>query len=67
MNGRRKSLEQLRDFVRAVNDELGYLTGKEEIEVTRDWSSASKLNSSSLKQYKNVNSLIVIIVFKNPS
>jgi hypothetical protein len=55
MNTRKKSLEQLRDFVRSINEEMAFLGGKEEVELTRDWSSPSKLNSSTLKKYKIVN------------
>ncbi|CAF0712702.1 unnamed protein product [Brachionus calyciflorus] len=51
-NQRLKSLNQLKDFVKQINDEMFYLDQKEEVEINRDWSSPSKLDSSSLKQYK---------------
>jgi hypothetical protein len=59
MNNRKKSLEQLRDFVKLINEEMRFLEQKEEVEVTRDWSSPSKLNSSQLKKYKTVSAFLM--------
>ncbi len=52
-------MEQLRDFVKLINEEMRFLEQKEEVEVTRDWSSPSKLNSSQLKKYKTVSAFLM--------
>ena len=47
-------MNQLKDFVKSVNEELHFLDEKEEIELTRDWSTPSKLESTNLLNYKKV-------------
>ncbi len=51
-NHRIKCLHQMKDLVELVNNELTILDQKEEIELSRDWSSPSKLHSSELKNFK---------------
>ena len=69
MTNRQKCLEKLRQFVKAVSDELTYLNRIEEIELTRDWSSPNKLNSVELKKHKNVNiknkMILIFSIFNN--
>lgn len=47
-----KLLNQYFDYVKQINDEIFFLDQKEQIELSRDWSSPNKLDSSNLKQYK---------------
>ncbi len=47
-------MNQLKDFVKSVNEELHFLDEKEEIELTRDWSTPAKLESANLLNYKKV-------------
>lgn len=51
-NHRIKCLHQLRDFVESVNTELLTLDQKEEVELTRDWSTPNKLDTDLLQSYK---------------
>ena len=48
----------MKDFVKSVNEELHFLDEKEEIELTRDWSTPSKLESANLLNYKKVKILV---------
>ncbi len=54
INNRRKALEQFRDFLNVIHVELDYLSKLEQIEMNRDWSMPNKMDSASLKQYKQV-------------
>lgn len=50
-NHRIKCLQQLKDLVEAVNNELSVLDKFEEVELNRDWSSPNKLDSFELQKF----------------
>ena len=59
---RLKGLESLQEFIQAATQELMWLNEKEEIEVTRDWSSRH-LNVPTVEEfYKVHNSSIKVVI-----
>ena len=63
-NKRLNDLEMLQDFIQSATTELIWLNEKEEIEVSRDWSSKS-LNVTEIERYYEVNHPHPILVVQS--
>ena len=48
------NLDDLKEFIRSVHDELHFINEMEDIELNRDWSQPGKLKSFDLVSHKEV-------------
>ena len=49
-----KALDQLKEYALQVKTELQFINNKEELEISRDWSTPQKIDSFKLNVYKQV-------------